>query len=112
MENSNGTNEYDAIKAQDAEIYDALMGEVAREARGVELIPSENYVSKAVLQASGSIFTNKYSEGYPGKRYYGGQTYTDIVETLAIERANSQLKSFFARSIASVSTISVYVCPP
>ena len=96
MENSNGMNEYDAIKAQDAEIYDALMGEVAREARGVELIPSENYVSKAVLQASGSIFTNKYSEGYPGKRYYGGQTYTDIVENIAIERAKKLFNCQYA----------------
>ena len=112
MENSNGTNEYDAIKAQDAEIYDALMGEVAREARGVELIPSENYVSKAVLEANGSVFTNKYSEWYPGKRYYGGQTYTDIVETLAIERAKKLFNCEFARSIARVSTMSVYVCPP
>ncbi len=89
-------NEYDAIKAQDAEIYDALIGEVAREARGVELIPSENYVSKAVLEANGSVFTNKYSEGYPGKRYYGGQTYTDIVETLAIERAKKLFNCQYA----------------
>jgi glycine hydroxymethyltransferase len=62
----------------------------------VELIPSENYVSRAVLEASGSIFTNKYSEGYPGKRYYGGQTYTDIIETLAIERAKKLFNCQFA----------------
>lgn len=87
---------YDFIKAQDTEVFDALVGEEAREARGIELIPSENYVSKAVLEASGSVFTNKYSEGYPGKRYYGGQTYTDIVETLAIERAKELFNCKFA----------------
>jgi glycine hydroxymethyltransferase len=80
-------NEYTHIKAQDQEVFDTIIGEEEREKRGIELIPSENYVSKAVLEASGSVFTNKYSEGYPGKRYYGGQQYTDIVETLAIERA-------------------------
>jgi glycine hydroxymethyltransferase len=89
-------NEYNNIENQDKEIYDALIGEEAREARGIELIPSENYVSKAVLEASGSVFTNKYSEGYPGKRYYGGQTYTDIVETLAIERAKKLFNCKFA----------------
>lgn len=89
-------NEYANIKNQDKEIYDALVGEEAREARGIELIPSENYVSKAVLEANGSVFTNKYSEGYPGKRYYGGQQYTDIVETLAIERAKELFSCKFA----------------
>ncbi|MFT7507611.1 MAG: glycine hydroxymethyltransferase [Acidimicrobiales bacterium] len=79
--------EYNYIKEQDNEIYEAIMGEEAREATGIELIPSENYVSKAVREANGSVLTNKYSEGYPGKRYYGGQDYTDIVETIAIERA-------------------------
>ncbi len=75
------------IENQDKEIWGALKGEEKRQAEGLELIPSENYVSKAVLEANGSIFTNKYSEGYPGKRYYGGQEYTDIVERVAIERA-------------------------
>ncbi len=89
-------NEYEFIKKQDAEIYDALVGEEGREARGIELIPSENYVSKAVREAAGSVLTNKYSEGYPGKRYYGGQQYTDIVETLAIERAKQLFKCQFA----------------
>lgn len=89
-------NEYTNIKNQDKGIYDALVGEEAREARGIELIPSENYVSKAVLEANGSVFTNKYSEGYPGKRYYGGQQYTDIVETLAIERAKALFNCKFA----------------
>jgi glycine hydroxymethyltransferase len=80
-------NDYPFIKAQDQDIYAALTGEHEREANGIELIPSENYVSQAVLEANGSIFTNKYSEGYPGKRYYGGQQYTDAIERIAIDRA-------------------------
>ena len=93
--------DYEHIRKQDREVYDAIEGEEKREATGLELIPSENYVSKAVREANGSILTNKYSEGYPGKRYYGGQTYTDIVETLAIERA----KSLFGASFANVQTL-------
>ncbi len=89
-------NAYEYIKKQDADVYAAMIGEEAREARGIELIPSENYVSKAVLEANGSVFTNKYSEGYPGKRYYGGQQYTDIVETLAIERAKELFNAKYA----------------
>ncbi len=89
-------NAYEYIKKQDADVYAAMIGEEAREARGIELIPSENYVSKAVLEANGSVFTNKYSEGYPGKRYYGGQQYTDIVETLAIERAKKLFNAKYA----------------
>lgn len=72
---------------QDKEVFDAIAGEEKRQAEGLELIPSENYVSKAVREALGSVLTNKYSEGYPGKRYYGGQEYTDIVEELARDRA-------------------------
>lgn len=87
---------YSFIKDQDELIYEALKGEEAREARGIELIPSENYVSRAVLEANGSVFTNKYSEGYPGKRYYGGQTFTDIVETVAIDRAKQLFNAKFA----------------
>lgn len=90
------SNEYTFIKQQDSEVYAAMMGEEAREARGIELIPSENYVSQAVLEANGSVFTNKYSEGYPGKRYYGGQDYTDIIETLAIERAKTLFNAKYA----------------
>ena len=89
-------NEYEAIKAQDKEIFDAIVGEEQREIHGLEMIPSENYVSKAVREANGSVLTNKYSEGYPGKRYYGGQTYTDIVETIAIERAKKLFNCKFA----------------
>lgn len=89
-------NEYNHIKAQDQEVFSAIAGEEAREEKGLELIPSENYVSKAVREANGSVLTNKYSEGYPGKRYYGGQTYTDIVETIAIERAKQLFNCGFA----------------
>ncbi len=86
---------YESVKG-DKEVYDALAGEEAREAIGLELIPSENYVSRAVREAQGSIFTNKYSEGYPGRRYYGGQEFTDQVETLAIERAKKLFNAKFA----------------
>jgi glycine hydroxymethyltransferase len=89
---------YDYIKKQDKEVYDAIEGEEEREREGLELIPSENYVSRAVREANASIFTNKYSEGYPGKRYYGGQQYTDIVETIAIDRA----KALFGAKYANV----------
>ena len=71
----------------DKEVFDAIAGEEKRQALGLELIPSENYVSAAVREALGSVMTNKYSEGYPGARYYGGQDYTDIVEDLARDRA-------------------------
>jgi glycine hydroxymethyltransferase len=87
---------YDSIKKQDKEVFGALEGEETREREGLELIPSENYVSKAVREAQGSILTNKYSEGYPHKRYYGGQTYTDEIETLAIERAKKLFGAKFA----------------
>ena len=75
------------LKDSDAEVYDLILKEKNRIENGVELIPSENFVSKAVLQAMGSVFTNKYSEGYPKRRYYGGQEFVDAVETLAIDRA-------------------------
>lgn len=72
---------------QDDIVAKLIAGEEKRQLEGLELIPSENYVSKDVLTALGSIFTNKYSEGYPGRRYYGGQEYTDQIEQLAIDRA-------------------------
>jgi len=78
---------YDALKQLDPDIYAAVTGEMQRQIEGVELIPSENYISKAVMETMGSVFNNKYSEGYPGRRYYGGQTYADRVESIAIERA-------------------------
>ena len=72
---------------KDTQISDLIKAEEQRQREGLELIPSENYVSQDVLTALGSIFTNKYSEGYPGRRYYGGQEFTDQVEQLAIDRA-------------------------
>ena len=78
---------YDHIKAQDSEVYSAIMQEIGRQRNKIELIASENMVSEAVLEAAGSPLTNKYAEGYPGKRYYGGCEYVDIVEQLAIDRA-------------------------
>ena len=75
------------LREIDPEIYEAIVREVNRIEHGVELIPSENFVSKAVMQATSSVFTNKYSEGYPGKRYYGGQENVDDIELLAINRA-------------------------
>jgi len=76
-----------SLRESDPKVSDILDHEKQRQAYGIELIPSENYASEAVMEASGSIFTNKYSEGYPGKRYYGGQKYVDQVEQLAIDRA-------------------------
>ncbi|MDH5791757.1 MAG: serine hydroxymethyltransferase, partial [Candidatus Bathyarchaeota archaeon] len=75
------------IKESDPDVYDLILKEINRIETGVELIPSENFVSKAVLQAMGSVFTNKYSEGYPKRRYYGGQEFVDAIENLAIDRA-------------------------
>lgn len=94
-------NEYTAIKAQDPELYATLVGEEERERKGVELIPSENYVSRAVHEANGSVFTNKYSEGYPGKRYYGGQEFTDQMERITIDRA----KQLFGCAYANVQPL-------
>lgn len=88
--------DYRYIEKQDKEVYESLVGEERREHSGIELIPSENYVSMAVREAAGSVFTNKYSEGYPGRRYYGGQEFTDSVETIAIERAKKLFNCQFA----------------
>ena len=82
----------------DEKIFDVIENEENRQREGLELIPSENYVSREVLAALGSVLTNKYSEGYPGKRYYGGQENTDAIETLAIERA----KELFGADHANV----------
>ena len=87
---------YSHIKRQDEEVFNALEGEEKREKIGIELIPSENYVSRAVREANGSVFTNKYSEGYPGRRYYGGQDFTDAIETIAIDRAKQLFKATYA----------------
>jgi len=77
------------IAKVDPELWQAVQAELRRQEDHIELIASENYVSPAVLEAQGSVLTNKYAEGYPGKRYYGGCEYVDIVETLAIERTKT-----------------------
>ncbi len=81
------------IENKDPIITEAINDELIRIRNGVELIPSENFPSKAVLQAMGSVFTCKYSEGYPHKRYYGGQEFVDIIEDLAIKRAKKLFKA-------------------
>lgn len=76
-------------EGRDAEVFDAIAREQRRQIEGIELIASENYVSRAVLEAMGSVLTNKYAEGYPGRRYYGGCQFVDEVESIAIERAKT-----------------------
>ena len=84
------------LKSSDKELYDSIKLEHERQSKHIELIASENIVSKAVLQAQGSVLTNKYAEGYSGKRYYGGCEYVDISENLAIERAKKLFNCKFA----------------
>jgi glycine hydroxymethyltransferase len=90
------------LRKGDSEVFELVVGEEARQRRGIELIPSENYTYPEVLAALGSVFTNKYSEGYPGRRYYGGQRYTDALEDLARERA----KRIFRCEHANVQPLS------
>ena len=80
-------SDFRSLKATDPDVYQAIADERSRQNFGLELIASENFVSRAVLEAAGSVMTNKYAEGYPGKRYYGGCEFVDVVERLAIERA-------------------------
>ena len=86
------------LKETDPEVYDAIVRETRRQAETLELIASENFTSEAVLEATGSVFTNKYAEGYPGRRYYGGCQFADVVESLARERA----KKLFGAEHANV----------
>jgi len=90
------------IKKADPQIHRIIQGELKRQREGLEMIASENYVSTAVLEALGSVFTNKYSEGYPGRRYYGGQEFTDAAESLAIARA----KKLFGAEHVNVQSLS------
>jgi glycine hydroxymethyltransferase len=92
---------YPHIEQEDSEIYELIEGEDERQRVGLELIPSENYASSAVREAMSSSLTNKYSEGYPGKRYYGGQEFTDKVELIAIDRA----KKLFGAAYANVQPL-------
>lgn len=84
------------VEETDPEIFKAIEGELGRQRHEIELIASENIVSRAVLEAQGSVLTNKYAEGYPGRRYYGGCQWVDVVETLAIERAKKLFNCGFA----------------
>jgi glycine hydroxymethyltransferase len=88
----------EALKVGDPATYELCLAEERRQAESIRLIPSENYVSRAVLEASASVFTNKYSEGYPGKRYYEGQQVVDPLEQLTINRA----KALFGSEHANV----------
>lgn len=88
--------DFSKVKAVDEAVYAAMMDELKRQQQNIELIASENFVSEAVMNAMGSHLTNKYAEGYPGKRYYGGCEYVDVVETLAIERAKKLFGAEFA----------------
>ncbi len=87
-----------SLREVDPEVYDAVCGETRRQAETLELIASENFTSEAVLEATGSVFTNKYAEGYPGRRYYGGCEFVDVVESLARNRA----KQLFGAEHANV----------
>ena len=93
---------YTELKKTDGKVMEAVIGEMKRQEEGLEMIASENYASPAVIEALGTVFTNKYSEGYPGHRYYGGQTFTDVIETLAIERA----KKLFGAEHVNVQPLS------
>ena len=90
--------EYTLLRRNDPEIFEAVMAETARQRNKIELIASENFVSETVMEANGTTLTNKYAEGYPGKRYYGGCEHVDVVESIAIERA----KELFGAGYANV----------
>ena len=90
------------LKKQDREVFDAIEKEFEREQTHIELIASENFVSKAVLEAQGSTLTNKYAEGYSGRRYYGGCEYVDVVEDIANERVQKLFHSRYSDSSPKV----------
>lgn len=106
-----------ALELYDPQIYELLRQEETRQSGAIRLIPSENYVSKAVMQASGSCLTNKYSEGYPGRRYYEGQQVTDLIERIAQERAKKLFKADHANvqpysgSVANLAAYAALVNP-
>jgi glycine hydroxymethyltransferase len=93
---------FDLLRSSDPEVFDAVLGEERRQREGLELIPSENYAFPEVYATNGSVFANKYAEGYPGRRYYGGQQFTDRIESLAIERA----RRLFGAEHANVQPLS------
>jgi glycine hydroxymethyltransferase len=99
------------IKGFDDELWTAIQNEARRQEDHIELIASENYASPRVLQAQGSVLTNKYAEGYPGRRYYGGCEYVDVAERLAIERINSSAAYPTYNRIPPAGN-AVYMAPP
>ena len=106
-----------SIKDYDPDLWEALKGELGRQEDHIELIASENYASVAVLEAQGSVLTNKYAEGYPGKRYYGGCEFVDVAESLAIERAKELFEADFVNvqpHSGSSANLAVYMalCEP
>ena len=111
------TTSYQSIKDYDPDLWEALKGELGRQEDHIELIASENYASVAVLEAQGSVLTNKYAEGYPGKRYYGGCEFVDVAESLAIERAKELFEADFVNvqpHSGSSANLAVYMalCEP
>lgn len=109
---SSGLNQTN-LKNSDQEVFQAIEQEKDRQIFGLEMIASENYTSKAVMEAQGSVLTNKYAEGYPGKRYYGGCRFVDQVETFAIERAKKLFNCQFANvqpHSGSQANMAVYLC--
>ncbi|MHC4741454.1 MAG: serine hydroxymethyltransferase [Planctomycetota bacterium] len=106
-----------ALEQYDPQIYELIRQEATRQSGSIRLIPSENYVSRAVMQASGSCLTNKYAEGYPGRRYYEGQHVTDLIETLARERAKRLFKADHANvqpysgSVANMAAYAALIEP-
>ncbi|MGH8178439.1 MAG: serine hydroxymethyltransferase [Steroidobacter sp.] len=84
---------FDSLRASDPEVFAAVIGEEQRQRDGIELIPSENYAFPEIYATNGSVFANKYAEGYPGRRYYGGQQFTDRIELLAVERAKALFRA-------------------
>src|SRR6476659_1509932 len=88
----------DVVQQTDPDVWQAIQAERQRQQQGLEMIASENYASPAVMAAQGTVLTNKYAEGYPGKRYYGGCEYVDVVEQLAIDR----VKALFGAEYANV----------
>ena len=111
------TISYQSIKDYDPDLWEALKGELGRQEDHIELIASENYASVAVLEAQGSVLTNKYAEGYPGKRYYGGCEFVDVAESLAIERAKELFEADFVNvqpHSGSSANLAVYMalCEP
>ena len=101
------------LKSFDSEVYSAIKNELERQRDYLELIASENIVSEAVLEAQGSIFTNKYAEGYPGKRYYGGCDYADVIENMAVDRARELFQAEYAnvQALPAARQIWLFILP-